>query len=206
MPILKPGEALPSQISETPELYGVKVATNGQMFQERLMEKFGPEQYVEIKNIDDAPLIWQYMPESSERETFDQGGNQRHIYRNQPEQRYILPGESEVIVGASAYRALDVLYKTLAAKASVREYRNPDKPTYDKDGTYRQRSFNFSDTQVQDKAIDHAFLGVVAPTFTRPSEQVSAPAEPTDTTERAWPEPADAPAKAKANTNVAPSR
>lgn len=207
MPILKPGQSL-GQNETAPELQGVTLNTNSTQFQERLLAKFKPQEYVEIKNIDDSPLYWQYMPQENETETTDETGRMHQTYRTDPELWGLRPGESEFMIGACAYRALDVLYKNVAAKRALKTLKDPNDPRKAKDGSYTQVSFNFSDAGIQEEVVKQAYLGKATPTFGRPSVEASAPTAQPEVQapalgDKQWPVPSTTPvAKATANATA----
>lgn len=215
MPILKPGQVIDGQ-DKAPELYGVKPQTNSMMFRERLLKLFRPQDWVEFKNIDDEPIFWQCVPEDSETVSFDATGSMKEVHRKLPEQWYVLPGTTEPIPGYAAQVGFDVLYKTVAAKSTLHHYKDPNDPRKMKDGSYGEKSFNFSDATIQEDTIKKAFLGVIAPTFggapvASIQAPVSEPALPAETEARAWPTPADPTEQAdkpatKAKANVSASR
>lgn len=164
MPLYQPGQVVPGQ-SGAPKLYGADKQKPNVPFQQKLMDRFKAQEFVTIRNIDDEPLYWQFLPLDAETETFDETGLMKQIYRDRPEMWYIPPGETDVIVGASAYRALDVLYKQIAAKKTTRLFRDPNSPQYDEKGQHQPKNFNFSDDSLQEEVIEQAYLGKATPAF-----------------------------------------
>lgn len=178
MPQIQPGQVTPG-VDGAPKLYGTDKTDNTVPFQQKLMDLFKPQEFVTIKNIDDAPVYWQYMPVDNENESFSEDGMQKQVNRGLPEMWVIEPGQVEVLVGASAYRALDVMYKNVTAKKTLRRYKNPDSQVYDETGNHVPRNFNFADGGTQDLFIEQAYLGKAVPSFQNfaPAEQpaVAAP-------------------------------
>lgn len=141
--------------------YGVVNTDNKLTLQERLLKLFQPHEFVTVINIDDQPLIWQYMPEHNENISFSEDLMHRIVDRAQPEVWQLDPGESEVIVGASAYLMLDNLYKRVVAKKAVDTMKV-------KEG--QARNFNFMAANQMDKFINSAYLGKTTPTFNSASD------------------------------------
>jgi len=108
------------------------------------------------------------MPIEGETESFSEDGMQRQISRQDPEMWMIPAGETEVIVGESAYRALATLYKNVAAKSTLQRFSDPTSPLYDEKGAHVARNFNFADAGAQDAFIKRAYLGKAVPTFSQP--------------------------------------
>lgn len=177
MPQLKSGQIAPGQ-NGAPKLYGVGKNENSIPFQERLMRLFKAQEYVTIKNVDTEPCYWQYMPQESEHEAFSEDGMQKIITRETPEMWMIMPGDTEVLVGASAYRALDVMYKNYTSKATLKRFRDPTSPTYDESGKHLPKNFNFADGGSQDSFIELAFIGKAQMVFESQPAGVAPPVAP----------------------------
>ena len=193
MPQVKNGQVTPGQ-SGVPKVYGVGKVENSVPFQERLMRKFKPQEFVTVKNITDTACYWQYMPTDNEHEAFSEDGMQKIITREQPEMWVIQPGQTEVLVGASAYRALDVMYKNYSAKKTLKKFKDPASPLYDEAGKHLPKNFNFADGGAQDDFIEQAYLGKAMPTF-QMADQIPMPeADNTPVEQAQYAEP-DAPKK-----------
>lgn len=164
MPQIQTGQVIPG-VGEAPKPYGLEKTENSIPFQERLMRLFKPQEFVTVKNVTDDPCYWQYMPQDSETENFSEDGMQRIITREDPEMWVIMPGETEVLVGASAYRALDVMYKNYAASTTLRKFSDPTAPQYNEKNEHLPKNFNFADGGAQDGFIKKAYLGKATPTF-----------------------------------------
>lgn len=144
--------------------YGIQPNTNQKTFQERLMERFKPHEFVKVINVDDEPFMWQYMPAEKEEYEYTPDGMHRHTRREDPEVWILEPGESETIVGANAYIMISDLYKKVKAKKVIATVEVvPGKA----------RSFNFKDGTEQDYWISKILVGKEIPTFT--PENTNAP-------------------------------
>lgn len=165
MPQIQPGKGIQPGADGAPKLYGTDKVENSIPFQERMMRRFKPSEFVIIKNIDDEPLYWQYMPAEAETMNFSEDGMQRQIYRDEPEMWMIPAGETEVVVGASAFRALDVLYKNYMAKSTLRRFRDPSSPQFNDKNEHLPKNFNYADGGAQEAFLDMAFIGKAMPTF-----------------------------------------
>jgi hypothetical protein len=137
--------------------YGVNENSNQKLFQERLMERFRPEEYVKVINVDDEPFRWQYLPAHAEEYQFTPDGMHRHTRRDEPEVWQLEPGESETIVGASAYVMIEALYKKLVSKKAV--LTQDVKPGM-------ARAFNYADGTQQEAWINKILVGKEVPIFT----------------------------------------
>lgn len=156
MPQIQKGQVQPGQ-NGAPDLYGVDGVENSKPFHARLMERFQPHEFVTIKNIDDAPVYWQYMPREKEDIAMTPDGMQSIVTRGEPEMWMIGPGETETLIGASAYMALDAIYKNVAAKKVLK--REGITSSYDKENNHTPKNFNFSDGGAQEAFIKQAYLG-----------------------------------------------
>lgn len=172
MPQVQSGQVQPGQ-NGAPDLYGVGNVENTIPFQERLMRLFQPQEFVTIKNIDDEPVYWQYLPAHAEDKQFTPDGMQQITTRSTPEMWVINPGDTEVLVGASAYMALDVMYKNCTAKRTLK--RSGVTASFDKDNSHIPKNFNFADGGAQEIFIKQAYLGKATPTFgAQPTAEVDA--------------------------------
>lgn len=155
MPVVNTGD------NKDVKVYGTQANTNQKLFQERLMERFKPHEYVKVMNVDDEPFYWQYMPAEKEEYEYTADGMHRHTRREEPEVWMLNPGESETIIGANAYVMMDALYKKLVAKKAIATVEV--KPGM-------ARSFNYSDATAQEAWIEKILLGKEVPTFTSVTE------------------------------------
>ncbi len=156
----------------SPKPYGTIAVDNRKTFRERLMDRFAAHEYVRVINIDDEPVMWQYMPEHSERHEFT-ADPMKITYRDDPELWVLDPGQDEVLVGANAYLMIDVLYKKIISKKTIAK--NPNLPPG------QARNFNWTDANAQEDLIDRIYLGKENPEFNfKRSETPITPLVPTD--------------------------
>jgi hypothetical protein len=189
MPQIQPGQVTPGQ-DGAPELYGANQVENTLPFQARLMELFKPQEFVTIMNITEDPCYWQYMPIDNEVEASSEDGIQRMITRGEPEIWVILPGATEVVVGASAYRALDVMYKNFTSAKTLKKFRDPNSPQFNEKNEHLPKNFNFADGGAQETFIKAAYLGKATPVFnTQEAAFVAAPQPETQPTTSQPPTP-----------------
>lgn len=127
------------------------------LFRERLMDRFGANDFVRVINIDNEPFYWQYLPAKNEDLQMSNDGMHRYAMREEPEYFMLNPGESEVVVGENAYIMIEALFKKLAAKKVIESQGEA------KAGV--ARNFNFSDALAQEQIIDKVFLGKETPSF-----------------------------------------
>lgn len=180
MPKILPGQAVQPGQAGAPKLYGTEKVENTIPFQERLMRLFKPQEFVTIKNIDDEPVYWQYMPIENEQVGFSEDGLQKITNREDPEMWVIMPGETEVIVGGSAYRALDVMYKNYTAKSVLKKFKDPSQPQFNEKNEHLPKNFNFADGGAQESFLELAYIGKATPSFDgQPAPPVAAPVENT---------------------------
>lgn len=148
---------VPTGAAQDVKPYGVGTNTNQLPFQERLLERFKPHEYVKVINVDDEPFMWQYMPAEKEEYEYTPDGMHRHTRRGDPEVWMLEPGESETIIGACAYLMIENLYKKLMSK-KVMATPNPNPAI--------ARKFNFGDPTQAEYWIDHILVGKEVPSFT----------------------------------------
>lgn len=165
MPQIKVNSSDPN----SPQTYGTTVVNNRETFRERLMRRFAAHEYVRVINIDDEPLIWQYMPEHGEHVEFTPDP-MKITYRDDPELWQLDPGQDEVLVGANAYLMIDALYKKVISKKTIA--RNPNLPLG------QARNFNWTDGIAQEDLIDRIYLGKENPEFTFKRDEATIPAAP----------------------------
>lgn len=177
MPQIQNGQVTPGQ-DGVPKLYGTEKVENSVPFQERLMRLFKPQEFVTIKNIDDEACFWQYMPAENETESFSEDGMQKMITRSDPEMWVIQPGETEVLVGANAYRALDVMYKAWTAKSTLRKFKDPSSPQFNEKNEHLPKNFNFADGGAQERFLELAYVGKAQPVFGPQVPAVDSAAQP----------------------------
>jgi hypothetical protein len=138
------------------EIYGQDIIDNSIIFRERLMHRFKAHETVQVINIDDDVIEWQFMPSYAEIVTITDEGT-RITTREDPEFWRLEPGETDVLTGDCAYHMIEKLYKQIIVKkVGVVEH-----PTSSK----QIRNFNFKDPINAEKYIDLIYQGKVTPSF-----------------------------------------
>jgi hypothetical protein len=138
------------------DIYGKDEIDNSITFRERLMQRFQAHEHVQVMNIDDEPIQWQYLPDHAEKITMTDEGT-RITMRDDPELWRIEPGETDVLIGGCAYIMIEALYKKLVIK-KVGVVEHPE--------SARQiRNFNFKDPIRAEQIIDMIYQGKVSPSF-----------------------------------------
>lgn len=198
MPQIQPGQVM--QGVDAPKPYGLDKIENSIPFQERLMRLFKAQEFVTIKNINDEACYWQYMPADNEVEGFSEDGMQRIISREKPEMWMILPGETEVLVGESAYRALDVMYKNYMAATTLKKFSDPNSPQFNEKNEHLPKNFNFADGGAQEDFIKKAYLGKATPSFSGVTAPIEQPTPPPVTVTPEAPAPVEDPTIPKPKT------
>jgi hypothetical protein len=144
---------------------------------ERLMKLFDATDFVRVINIDTEPFTWQYMPAQKEHISFDTTTStvpMKETFREPPEVYQLMPGQSAVIVGASAFIMIEGLIKSMVATEAVAHDREYPGMAIMPGG--RSRKFSFSDPIKQQEYISRIYLGKY-----RPGESVAP--QPTSTIE-----------------------
>jgi hypothetical protein len=90
--------------------YGAQDVDSKLSFRERLMTRFQSHEYVRVKNIDNEPFRWQYLPSHNEEIEFTPDP-MKITHRDDVETYILNPGKSEVIIGENAYVMIEALYK-----------------------------------------------------------------------------------------------
>ncbi len=138
------------------EIYGQDDTDVSLTIRERLMKRFAPHEHVQVKNIDDEMMEWQFLPDHAEKSYLTEEGI-KVTERDDPELWILAPGETDVLIGACAYIMMENLYKKMVIKkVGIVEH-----PT-----TAKQiKNFNFKDPIRAEKLIDEIYLGKVNPSF-----------------------------------------
>ena len=148
-------------------------------FRERLRDRYKPQDYVRVINIDNEPFEWQWFPSDGEESYFTDNGAVRVVEGRQAftknyeqklpghEQLWVIePGESEVIIGENADLFIEGLYKRLVAKDKVKTMKVTET---------QARSFNWNDGLMQEEMIDKIFLGKESINFNEPVRSETSP-------------------------------
>jgi len=145
----------PADIKKT-EIYGQSDVDLSITFRDRLINRFAAHEFVEVMNIDDEPIEWQYLPEHAETISSTDEGT-KITKRDDPELWRIEPGETDVLNGACAYLMIENLYKKLV----IKKVGVVEKPQSGKE----VRNFNFKDPLRAEQIIDMIYQGKVNPSF-----------------------------------------
>ena len=138
------------------EIYGQDDTDVSLTIRERLMKRFAPHEHVQVMNIDDETIEWQFLPDYAEKSYLTEEGI-KVTERDDPELWAIEPGETDVLLGACAYFMIENLYKKMVIKkVGIVEH-----PTSAK----QIKNFNFKDPIRADQIIDKIYLGKVNPSF-----------------------------------------
>ena len=138
------------------EIYGQTDVDLSITFRDRLMNRFAAHEFVQVMNIDDEPMEWQYLPEYAEQISSTDEGT-KITKRDDPELWRIEPGETDVLNGACAYLMIENLYKKLV----IKKVGVVEKPQSGKE----VRNFNFKDPLRAEQIIDMIYQGKVNPSF-----------------------------------------
>lgn len=143
-------------------------------FRERLIDRFAPHEYVRVKNLDDEPLEWEWMPSTGEQESFTDNGAVRVISGRRSftsdfshqipgnERRWVMnAGDEEVLLGENAYLMIEALYKKLVTKQVVAASPNQEQT--------KARNFNWNDGKRQEETINKIIIRVEKPNFDAPA-------------------------------------
>jgi hypothetical protein len=140
---------------------------------ERLMKLFDATDFVRVMNIDTEPFTWQYMPAQKEHISFDTTTStvpMKETFREPPEVYQLMPAQSAIIVGASAFIMIEALIKRMVSEEAVS--RDREYPGVKILPGGRSRKFAFSDPIKQQELISRIYLGKHMPGMS-----VSTPAE-----------------------------
>lgn len=148
MPRVDPNQVKPQ------DLYGVEEVDNNLSMGERIRKRFRPHDTVQVMNIDDEPIEWQWLAEDDESYIIDDT-HVKIVTRELPGLWRIEGGAKDILEGACAYLMIEALYKKLAVKQTG----TIEHPLDERD----IRNFGFDDPQKQERIIDRVFLGKVSP-------------------------------------------
>lgn len=142
----------PTQV-EDEQLYGVKKVENNLTMRERMAKRFRAHDTVQVKNIDDETIQWQWLNEDDESYEMDEDIKITH--RERPGLWQLKPGEKDVLEGGCAYIMIEALFKKMCVKkVGVTEHPLDEREV---------RNFSFDDPEAQEYFIDRAFLGKISP-------------------------------------------
>lgn len=159
------------------EWHGKQVGQLPLTLREKLLKLFSATDFVRVINIDTEPFTWQYMPSQKEHISFDTTTStvpMKSTFREPPEVYQLAPGQSAIIIGASAFLMIESLIKHMISEEAV----SRDGGTRILPGA-RSRKFAYSDDVKQHELIERIYLGKHMPGMNIPSK----PAESTSTIE-----------------------
>ena len=123
---------------------------------ERIMNRFLAHETVEVENIDDEVMGWQFLPDHAETSSLTDDGI-KITYRDDPEVWSLEAGERDYMIGACAFIFIENLVKKMIIKkVGIVEHPQSGKQV---------KNFNFKDPIQAEQLIDRIFIGKVTPSF-----------------------------------------
>lgn len=107
MPLVPKQEVKPS------DLYGMTKVDTNLSFRERVRKKWRPGDTVQVRNITNQTLEWQWLDEQDEEYVIEDDTNIKITDRDDPGLWRIGPGETDVLPGSCAYLMADAQYKMI---------------------------------------------------------------------------------------------
>lgn len=141
---------------------------------EKLMKLFDATDFVRVQNIDTEPFTWQYMPAGKEHISFDTTTStvpMKETFRDPPEIYRLNPGQSAIIVGASAFLMIEGLVKRMISEEAVSRDREYAGVRILPGG--KSRKFSFADDVKQQELIDRIYLGKHIPGMSLPEPKTA---------------------------------
>lgn len=138
-------------------------------FRERLLTRFAAHEMVQVMNIDDEPMEWQFLPDHAETSSLTDEGI-KITYREEPEVWRIEPGETDYMTGSCAFIMIENLFKKLV----IKKVGIVERPSSAKE----IRNFNFKDPIRAEKFIDMIYMGKVSPSFNQLQPNKVSPTKP----------------------------
>lgn len=163
MPRIQASEVKPYQV------YGQDEIDLTITIRERLMSRFAAHEHVQVMNIDDEPIEWQFLPDYAETSSVTDEGI-KITYREEPELWRIEAGETDILSGSCAFIMIENLYKKLV----IKKVGIVEKPQSAKE----IRNFNFRDPVRAEQIIDMIFQGKVNPSFNQVQSNEVIPKKP----------------------------
>lgn len=136
-------------------LYGIGETDNSVKVQEHLIKMFAPHETVQVMNIDDEPIKWQYQPAYNERYGVSDDGT-KDVSRGLPELWEIPAGEMDVLIGENAYLMMDTLYKRLVVKKAGGTVARPQDER-------EIKNFSWNDPLKMQQILEKVFMGKITP-------------------------------------------
>lgn len=149
MPRIPKSEVQPHQIQ------GVAKVDSNLTFRQRMRDRWRPGDTVQIHNITNQVIRWQWLDEQDEDYTIEDDTNIKIVNRDEPGLWFIEPGESDVLSGACAYMAVDAMYKMVCVMKTGIVLHPLDEREI--------RNFSLDDPEKQEQFLDIVFQGRVTP-------------------------------------------
>lgn len=149
MPRIDPQTLAPSDI------YGKSQVDNTLTMGERIRKRFKPTDTVKVHNPTNTEIQWQWLEESDETYTIEDGSNVKIVEREDPGLWILRPGEQDILQGSCAYIMIEALYKQISVMKSGIVLHPLDEREI--------KNFGFDDPQKQEEMIDIIFRGKVTP-------------------------------------------
>ena len=153
------------QSPNQPQLYDpdAGVAQNLKTIWDRMADRFKPEDFVRVLNIDDETFYWQSLDPRDEHIQVE--GNQfmqhKNTIREKPKMWSIPAGATMVLEGWNAYIMINNLFKKVIAKKKLGTRMEGQRIT----------NFAWQSPRLQEEYIDKIFVGVEKPEFTKQPEK-----------------------------------
>jgi hypothetical protein len=122
---------------------------------ERIRKRFKPTDTVKVHNLTNQSIEWQWLEESDETYTIEDGSNIKIVERKDPGLWRLGPGEQDILQGSCAYIMIEALYKQMAVMKTGIVLHPLDEREI--------KNFGFDDPQKQEEMIDLIFRGKVTP-------------------------------------------
>lgn len=137
------------------QIYGKTQVDNSLTMGERIRKRFKPTDTVKVHNITNKKIKWQWLEESDETYTIEDGSNVKIVEREDPGLWRLGAGEFDILPGSCAYLMIEALYKqTSVLKTGIVLHPLDEREI---------RNFGFDDPQMQEEFIDMVFRGKVTP-------------------------------------------
>ena len=160
MPRIAAKDVKPSQV------YGQEEVDLTITMRERLMARFAAHELVEVRNIDDETMEWQFLPDHAETSSLTDDGI-KITYRDEPELWSLDAGDTDYLTGSCAY----IMIESLVKKLIIKRVGIVERPQSAKE----IRNFNFKDPIRVEAFIDQIYVGKVTPSFNQVQPNKVAP-------------------------------
>lgn len=139
------------------ELHGIAKVDNNLSMRERIKKRFRPSDTVQVRNVTNKEISWQWMDEEEETYGIEDDTNIKITEREDPGLWRLDGGETDVLPGACAYLFIEALYKMVCVmKIGIVLHPLDEREV---------RNFSFDDPERQEQFIDAVFIGKLTPTM-----------------------------------------